>query len=336
MVVLVPTHRKASWTFASSGLDVVQIVGGHEREVQPLGDLEQLVAELLLDGDAVIHQFAEVVLLAEDVLHVGGRGQSLVEVAGLQPAVHLPRGAPGRPDQAGAVPLHELAVEPGVAVVALDAGQAGQPVQVVQALGVAGPQRHVGVGELALALADLASTLVVTAAEVEGPFLGAALGREVPLDADDRLDAGLGRGVVELEGTVQVAVVGDRDRALPDILGRLEQVLQARSTIEHRVLGVDMEMDEIPAHGFPSQAFGQRRPRNDGASRACGPPALPLGEACNGRDPTTLTPALGADALPMRGAGVSSGQTAGRAASHRLAASGPLTQDSALPGGQRQ
>ena len=61
---------------------------------------------------------------------------------------------------------------------------------------------------------------------------------------EHRLDArGLGRGV-QLERAVHVAVVGDADRRLPVGRGGRDDLADPRRPVEHRVLGVEMQMDE--------------------------------------------------------------------------------------------
>src|SRR5262249_39286718 len=67
---------------------------------------------------------------------------------------------------------------------------------------------------------------------------------EVALHPEDRLDAGLARRRVHRERAVHVAVVGDADCGLAVGRGRRDDVADARRAVEHRVLGVQMEMDE--------------------------------------------------------------------------------------------
>ena len=66
----------------------------------------------------------------------------------------------------------------------------------------------------------------------------------VQLRADDRHDAGLARGLVHRQDAVHVAVVGDADRGLPVGGGRGHDVADPRRAVEHRVLGVQVQMDE--------------------------------------------------------------------------------------------
>ena len=67
------------------------------------------------------------------------------DAALLQQPVDLAGRAAGRGDQPFAVGLQQLAVEPRLVVIALEARQRGQPEQVVHALGRLGEESHVGV-----------------------------------------------------------------------------------------------------------------------------------------------------------------------------------------------
>ena len=131
------------------GLGVVQVVGGDQRDAEVLGQAQQLALGLPLDGDAVVHDLGEEVLLAEEVLELAGGLAGLVVLAEPQPGLDLAADAAGRGDEAVAVQREELAVDARLEVVALHRGQRAHPEQVVHAAGGAGQQRHVGVGAAA-------------------------------------------------------------------------------------------------------------------------------------------------------------------------------------------
>src|SRR5262249_59960029 len=75
-----PTRRSSDLTVAVAAHDrdvvgqrlgltgVVRVVGDDGRDVELPTDLDEALADLLLDGQAVVHQLEEVVVPAEDVL----------------------------------------------------------------------------------------------------------------------------------------------------------------------------------------------------------------------------------------------------------------------------
>ena len=70
---------------------------------------------------------------------------------------------------------------------------------------------------------------------------------DVGLHPHDGLDAGLGRLLVEVEGPIHIAVVGDGDGAHAELGGALDQILHPDRAVEKRVLGVQMQMSKISA-----------------------------------------------------------------------------------------
>ena len=68
---------------------------------------------------------------------------------------------------------------------------------------------------------------------------------DVQLAADDRLDArGLG-GVHEMHRAKDVAVIGHGHGRHAEFLHALDQLLDVASAVEHRVIGVQVQMDEL-------------------------------------------------------------------------------------------
>ena len=236
-------------------LDVVQVIGGDEWEVERSRDLEKVLAEAPLDSQAVIHDLDEVVVFAQDVSGVGCRGKGLVVVARLEPAVDLPGGAARGADESLAVGVEEFAIESRLEVVALEAGERREAEEVVHAAGVLRPQGHVGVALRAAAAGSiLARAFIEAAAEVEGAALEPTLGCVVALESDDRLDAGGLGGLVEVVGAVEGAVIGHRDRGHALRSSGGHQIGQSARAVEHGVFGVHVEVDEVaalPARGHP-------------------------------------------------------------------------------------
>ncbi len=245
-------------------VDVVGVVGGQQRDLQRLGDPHQVAPHRALDVQVVVHQLQEIVLFAEDLLVAGRRLQRRLVLAQPQPGLHLPRGAAGGGDDPLAVLADQLAVHPRLHVVALEGGQRAEPEQVAQPGGVLRPHGHVGV---APAPGDILATLdgrVGALPAPGGPELllarEAAGGRHIGLDADDRLHrlfhVAIALGdVLELVGAEHVAVVGHRDGGHA-LAGDLREELGVLcGAVEHRVLGVGVEVDEGVDHGVRAPSF---------------------------------------------------------------------------------
>ncbi len=185
----------------------------------------------------MILQFDEEVLAAEDVLEPG-RGFERGLLFTLQDQLRHEaaetasrRGDPGMPS------LEQLPVAARLVVVAVEVGVARDLDEVAVALVRLGEHREVE--DLVLA-----ALRPVEARRV----------REVALHADDRLDADLVRGLVHRQSAVHVAVVGDAYGGLA--IGRRgrDDLADPRRTVEHRVLGVQMEMYKRLRHGYPQSS----------------------------------------------------------------------------------
>ena len=239
------------------GVGVVQVVGREQRQREVLGQAQEVGTRAALDLDAVVHELAVEVVPAEDVAVVGGGLARLLVLADLQPAVDLARRAAGGRDDPRAVPLEEVTVEARVlAVLALQAGQRGDPEQVVQALVVLGQQGHMRVVDLALGGALVPDVLADVSPERERRTVEARADRDVvPLHADDRLHSGGRAGLPELVGAEQVAMVGDRQRRHLHAGGLGEELLDPGGPVEHRVLGVGVQVHEVT-----TRAGRHRRP----------------------------------------------------------------------------
>ena len=113
---------------------------------------------------------------------------------------------------------------------------------------------------------------------------------EVDLAADDRLDAVLPGGLVELDGAVHDAVIGEPERGLAEGCGARGEIVDLACAVQQRVLGVDVEVgDGGAAQDRTEDRWGPGRKR-----ARCGP-AVPA--ICGRRQPS-LRPAARA---PGRG-----------------------------------
>ncbi len=98
-------------------------------------------------------------------------------------------------------------------------------------------------------LAALGIATGIIDAPASGGSLVAAVVGHVGLGADDRLYALLATLLVEVENAVHVAVVGDAEPGLAILNCLRDEFVESRCTIEHRELGVNVQVGERVAHG---------------------------------------------------------------------------------------
>ncbi len=72
-----------------------------------------------------------------------------------------------------------------------------------------------------------------------------AAGRDVQLAAQDRLHPAPLAGRVEVHAPEEIAVVGERDGGEAEVLGLLDELLEARGAIEEAVLGMHVQVNEV-------------------------------------------------------------------------------------------
>ncbi len=209
-------------------LDVVRVRGGAQGDVQvPAERLEVLVGLVLL-GQAVGLDLEEEVAGLEDVLVLERRLAGVVHVPAEARAGDFTAQARGEREEALAVLGQELLVDARVVVEAVHVRPGGQDAQVGVALGVLGDEDEV-VGDLL------------------GAVLAALGAGDVGLHADDGLDAGVLRLLVEVDGGEHVAVIGHGHARHPLLLHRLDEVLHPDGAIQEGVQGVQVEVGK--GHG---------------------------------------------------------------------------------------
>ena len=118
--------------------------------------------------------------------------------------------------------------------------------------GVAGQQRQVEAGIAAAA----------------GLALGALAGGDVGLVAEDRIEAGCGAFAVELDGAVQVAVIGQGQGVHAQFLGVRDQLGDAAGAVEQAVMAVAVQMNERDVPAWHSRQSGAISTRDDCTARA--------------------------------------------------------------------
>jgi len=210
-------------------LEVVAVVGRHERDGQFLRDGHQLFVHDRLLGNPVLHHLQVVIALAEDVPVLLCGGPRPLQVTLEDPVGDLAVQTGARGDEPLAVRGQQLLVDSRTVVKAFQKSRRGELHQVPVALEVLDQDDEMA-GRLSRALRGLVEP---------------ALRGHVELAADDGLDPRLVGLLVEVDGTVHVAVVGDGHGGHPEFLGLFEEVAEADGAVQEAVLGVEVEMDEI-------------------------------------------------------------------------------------------
>ena len=208
--------------------DVVQVVGDDQREADLRGEAEQLLVEPALLREAVVLELQEEAVLAEDVLVLAGDVAGQLPVLDLERLGDLAAEARAEADEALAVLREVLAIDARLVVVAVDVGVGDEAAEVLVAAVVLGQEDQVEGLAVGLAL-----------------LVGHRPAGDVGLDADDRLDALVLRGLVEGDGAVEGAVVGDGHRI--HALGgrRVDQLRDPAEAVEQAEFGVDVEVGEV-------------------------------------------------------------------------------------------
>ena len=201
---------------------VVDVGGADQRPAHlPRDPHDALVGAVLL-GDLVVLDLEVDVVGAEHPHQLVGVRAGLL-LALLHDALAEARlEAPGERDHALRVGVEQLHVDVGLAAAeAVEVAERGELDQVLEARLVAGQERQV----VAL-VADFLAVVAVLA--------------EIGLEAQDRLDVMLPAGLVELDGPVQDAVVGEPQGRHPQLGAAGRERVDLAGAVEQRVLGVDV------------------------------------------------------------------------------------------------
>ena len=225
---------------------VVQVVGGDEGQVQLLGEAVQVLLNVAFNVQAVVHDLAVEVVLAENIAEFARRLDCLVELSQAQAGLHLAGGAAGGRNQALRVCLQHLAVHTRLVQLTFQRRNRGGTEQVVHALGGLSPHGHVGVrataGDVVAGAVAPAHTRTVGTVRAGG---------QVRLHTDNGLDVVRFSLAPEVEGTKEEAVVTGRHGLHAEFFSVGEQVTQARSTVEHGVLSVHVQVRKFfGCHGY--------------------------------------------------------------------------------------
>src|SRR5687768_58913 len=214
------------------GSEVVDVLGGDERDAGLLRELDEVaVARLLFVELGVVLDLEEEVSRSEDVDVLAGDLLGLAELVHGQRLADGPAHAAREPDEPLGVLAKDLSIYTGLVVEALEVRDGGQLEEVAVAL-------------FGLAKKDDLVRLVVDA----GSFVGQFIERHESALPDDRLDLLLAALLVELDGAVDRRVIRQRDGVHIHLFGSLRQLIQLGQSLEEAVVAMNMEVDEFGGH----------------------------------------------------------------------------------------
>ena len=211
--------------------EIVAVVGGHQGQPGLGGDLDELLVGHRLFRDVVGLEFEIETAGKKRGVFLGRRKPGAVALfQGLLDHLAFETGRQG--DQAAAVFGQDLLVDARLVVEAAQMPDGRELEQVFVAGEVLGQENE----------------MVARVARRPGVAVGQGLGRDVRLHADDRLDAGFMRGIVENKRAVEIAVVGQGQGRATVRLGRGYGVGNADRPVEQGIFRMAVQMDEI-GHG---------------------------------------------------------------------------------------
>ena len=210
-------------------VEEMDIVGGDDGELELPRKFDELGHHGELRFEAVVVEFHEGVFLSEDVAEFGEGFERLAGLAFEQPFVDRTGDAAGQADDAFRMGAEDFPVHAGLAVVhAIEMADGGELGEVFPAFVGLGEQGEVGCG---LAVEDFLFLLEATRGEVD-------------LAAEDGFHPRFFAGLIEVDGSVEVAVVGHCHSGHAELSRARRELLGAYHSIEEGVGGVKVEVDE--------------------------------------------------------------------------------------------
>jgi hypothetical protein len=210
---------------------VVRIVRCHPRDAHLGSDAHEFVVERLLRRESMVLEL-EIETVAEQLPVLRDLATGPGEIAGDDQLRDLRAQAPGQADDAVGVFGEQLPIRPGLVMETLEPRARRELDEVLVAL--------IGRGEQG----EVEGLLGVLLLGGLGPAIPP---EEVALHPEDRLDARLPARQIEVQGPVHDSVVRDRTGAHAGGRGRLEHVADTAGTVQHRVLGMCVQMNETQA-----------------------------------------------------------------------------------------
>ena len=215
--------------FPVFALDVMHVVGRDQREIEFLRPGNEGAVDGVLLRDSVVLQLHIEIAGRKDLPIVVKRGLGLIELAFLDLERDFALEAGGKPDQTLRMFRENLLVDARLVVEAVEVRRGDK-------------LNEIFVADFVLRQQD---QMIRGVAGVRGFLFEAAARRDIRLAPDDRLQPLLLRGLVELDGTVHVAMIGHGHRRHLACMRFVDNIGNTAGPVEQAVLGVQVKMDKI-------------------------------------------------------------------------------------------
>ncbi len=221
-------------------LNVVNVIRCDAFQPEFLRPRNQMLVHFRLLGDAVILEFEIKILRPERLLEPIHRIPRLRQLVLHDRLRNLAGETTGQRDQSLFALRENFFVNARLVVIALQMRGRGEFNEILVANFVLRQQDE----------------MVVNVLAASGRFLFQSRPRrDVNLAPDDRLDAFLARFLPKIHDPMHRPVIGDGERGQFQVARLLDEFVQPARAIEQRILGVQMQMDEISVrHGIPTLA----------------------------------------------------------------------------------
>ncbi|MPM58374.1 hypothetical protein SDC9_105205 [bioreactor metagenome] len=211
---------------------IMDVIGGDHGQLEFPGQLDEAAVGAALLLHAVVHDFKIEVLPAENIAVLGHRPGGALHVVIENRGRDFAADAGRQTQQSFMMLAEQIAVHPGLIVHAVDPGFGKQFAQRVIPFDIFRQQHQVVAADM----------------RPRGIAVEARRRRDINLAADDRPAAAGAEGVVHIDRTADIAVVGNGAADHVVRFGHLEQAFDRTRPVKQTVVRVNMQMNEISSH----------------------------------------------------------------------------------------
>ncbi|EKD22226.1 MAG: Na+/proline symporter [uncultured bacterium] len=210
-------------------IKIMTVVSCHQRESMVLREFDQSTIDRLLLRKAILHNFDEEIPLAKDFPVLFSGSKRFFGISPEQMCRDFPMETGAHTDQSLAVLGQHLLVDPGPIVKSVQKTGGRQSHEVLISLHVPGKDDDM-ICRLRASMARLVKT---------------AFRRDVQFAADDRFDPVLISMFIEIDRSIEIAMIGHRNSGHLIFFCFPKKVVETDRAIEETVLGVKVKMNKI-------------------------------------------------------------------------------------------